>query len=204
VLTADAGLGIGVSVIAMVITFALLSFQRQVVRRTGSVAIRADSAHYQGDLLLNLAVIGALALDQYAGVRGADPLFGIAIALWLAWNAFKASSLAIDQLMDREWPEEKRARFLELAARHPALRGIHDFRTRRSGAREFAQFHMYVAPTMSVAEAHDVMDAVEATIATQFPDVEVLIHLDPEGHVDHPGNSLVETDVTPHWFGKRP
>ncbi len=195
--------GIAVSLLAIAATYALLAYQKRVVARTGSVAILADSVHYQSDLLLNLAVIAALLLDRHAGLTGADPVFGIAIALWLAWGAFKASSLAIDQLMDKEWPEEKRQRFLAAAADHPALRGIHDFRTRRSGSRDFAQFHMYVAPDMTVAAAHDVMDEVEARIAREFPGVEVLIHLDPEGHVDHPGNPLVETDVTPSWFGKR-
>ena len=201
--TANAEYGIAVSLLAIAATFALLSYQRQVIAQTGSVAIRADNVHYESDLLLNLSVMAALILDQ-AGLTGADPVFGIAIALWLAWGAFKASSLAIDQLMDKEWPEEKRQRFLAVAATHPELRGIHDFRTRRSGSRDFAQFHMYVAPDMSVADAHDVMDAVEARIAREFPGVEVLIHLDPEGHVDHPDNPLVETDVTPSWFGKRP
>jgi ferrous-iron efflux pump FieF len=195
--------GIGVSMVAVAATFALLFYQRRVIARTGSVAIRADNIHYQSDLLLNLAVIAALALEGYFGVTGADPVFGIAIALWLAWGAFQASSHAIDQLMDKDWPEEKRQRFLALAAQHPELRGIHDFRTRRSGSRDFAQFHMYVAPDMSVRDAHNVMDEVEGKIAEQFPDVEVLIHLDPEGHIDQPGNKLVETDVTP-WFGKRP
>ena len=202
--TANAQYGIVVSLVAIAATFALLAYQRKVIARTGSVAIRADNVHYQSDLLLNLAVIVALLLDQYGGLSGADPLFGIAIALWLAWGAFKASSHAIDQLMDKEWPEEKRERFLAAAAAHPELRGIHDFRTRRSGSRDFAQFHMYVAPDMTVADAHHVMDAVEARIAREFPGVEVLIHLDPEGHVDHPDNPLVETDVTPSWFGKRP
>ncbi len=201
--TADAPVGIGVSVAAIIVTFLLLAYQRRVIHRTGSVAIRADNVHYQSDLLLNLAVIAALVLDQYLGLTGADPAFGIAIALWLAWGAFRASSQAIDQLMDKEWPEAKRQRFLALAAQHPELKGIHDFRTRRSGSRDFAQFHMYVAPGMSVREAHNVMDQVEMRIAEEFPDVEVLIHLDPEGHVDQPGNKLVETDVTP-WFGKRP
>ena len=202
--TEGAELGIAVSIAAIAATLALLSYQRSVIRRTGSVAIRADSIHYQSDLLLNLSVIAALVLDQYLGLTGADPLFGIAIAVWLAWGAFKASSQAIDQLMDKEWPEEKRQRFLAVAAQHPALKGIHDFRTRRSGSRDFAQFHMYVAPDMTVAAAHDVMDAVEARIAKDFPGVEVLIHLDPEGHVDHPDNPLVEADVIPSWFGKRP
>lgn len=200
----DAGLGIVVSLVAIAATFALLTFQRQVIARTSSVAIRADSVHYQSDLLLNLAVIAALVLDQYLGITGADPVFGIAIALWLAWGAFGASSHAIDQLMDREWPEAKRQRFIAAAAAHPQLKGIHDFRTRTSGARDFAQFHMNVASDLTVAAAHKVMDEVEANIRKEFPDVEVLIHLDPEGHVDEPGNLLVETDVTPHWFGKRP
>ena len=195
--------GIAVSLVAIAATIGLLAYQRSVIARTQSVAIRADSIHYQSDLLLNLSVIAALVLDQYLGLTGADPLFGIAIALWLAWGAFKASSQAIDHLMDKEWPEEKRQRFLAVAARHPQLRGIHDFRTRRSGSRDFAQFHMYVAPDMTVAAAHHVMDEVEEKIAEAFPGIEILIHLDPEGHVDQPGNPLVETDVTPAWFGKR-
>ena len=141
-------------------------------------------------------------LDQFFGLHGADPLFGIVIAAWLAFGAFRASSNAIDQLMDKEWPEEERARFIELAATHPELRGMHDFRTRRSGAHDFAQFHMYVAPEMTIAEAHVVMDAVEAEIRKAFPKVEVLIHLDPEGQIDT-DNPLIEADVTPHWFGKR-
>jgi ferrous-iron efflux pump FieF len=199
----QAELGIGVSLVAIAATFALIAFQRRVIARTGSVAIQADRVHYQSDLLLNLAVVAALVLDQYLGFTGADPLFGIAIALWLAWGAFRASSLAVDQLMDKEWPEGKRERFVALAAQHPQLKGIHDLRTRRSGSRDFAQFHMYVAPDMTIREAHDVMDEIEARIAEEFPGVEVLIHLDPEGHVDHPDNPLVETDVTPTWFGKR-
>jgi len=200
--TRDAEFGIGVSIIAIIATMVLLVYQRSIIRRTGSVAIMADNMHYQSDVLLNGSVIVALVLDQYLGWSGADPLFGIVIAAWLAFGAFRASSNAIDQLMDKEWPEEERKAFIELAAQHPELRGIHDFRTRRSGSHDFAQFHMYVAPEMTIAEAHVVMDAVEAKIRRQFPKVEILIHLDPEGQIDT-DNPLIEADVTPHWFGKR-
>ncbi|UIJ46007.1 cation diffusion facilitator family transporter [Sphingomonas cannabina] len=199
---ADAEFGIGVSLIAIVATFVLLAYQRHVIRRTGSVAILADNVHYQSDVLLNLAVIAALALDQYFGVTGADPVFGVAIALWLAWGAFQASSNAIDQLMDKEWPEADRRAYIEVAARQPGLLGIHDFRTRRSGSHEFAQFHMEVARDLTVAQAHDIVERVERALRDAFPKVEVLIHLDPEGHVDT-DNPLIEADVTPHWFGKR-
>jgi ferrous-iron efflux pump FieF len=198
----DAPLGIAVSALAIAVTLALLAYQRSVIRRTGSVAILADNVHYQSDVLLNVAVIAALALDQYLGVPGADPVFGIAIALWLVFGAFKASNQAIDQLMDKEWPEAQRAAFLDVAARQPGLRGIHDFRTRRSGSHDFAQFHMEVDRRLTVAAAHDIVERVEEQLRQHFPRVEVLIHLDPEGHVDT-DNPLVEAEVTPHWFGKR-
>jgi len=195
--TAHAEYGIGVSLLALCTTLGLLWYQRRVIARTGSVAIEADHVHYQSDLLLNLSVIVALVLDQYLGLTGADPAFGVAIALWLLFGAWRASARAIDQLMDKEWPEEKRRRFIEAASRHPELKGMHDLRTRTSGARDFVQFHVWVDPDMSVAEAHRVMDEVETRLGHAFPGCEILIHVDPEGHVDEPGNPLAETDLTP-------
>jgi ferrous-iron efflux pump FieF len=195
--TANAEYGIAVSAVAIATTMGLLWYQRSVIARTGSVAIAADHVHYQSDLLLNVSVIAALVLDQYLGLTGADALFGVAIAVWLLFGAWKASSSAIDQLMDKEWPEEKRARFLAVAARHPELKGIHDLRTRTSGMHDFVQFHVWVDPAMTVAEAHRVMDEVEHKLEHEFPGCEILIHVDPEGQVDQPGNALAERDLTP-------
>nr|WP_295672308.1 cation diffusion facilitator family transporter [Sphingomonas sp.] len=200
--TQGADFGIGVSLVAILATIVLLGYQRRIIRQTGSVAIMADNIHYQSDVLLNGSVIVALVLDQYIGVRGADPVMGIVIALWLAWGAFQASSNAIDQLMDKEWPEGERARFIEVVARQPGIKGIHDFRTRRSGSHDFAQFHMEVGRDLTMIAAHDIVEGVELALRKVYPKVEVLIHLDPEGHVDT-DNPLVEADVTPHWFGKR-
>jgi len=176
--------GIAISLLAIVITFALVVYQRRVIAASGSVAISTDHVHYRSDLALNLAVIVALALDQYAGIRGTDAVFGLGIAAWLGWNAWSASAKAIDQLMDREWPEAKRQRFLAVVAQHPELRGIHELRTRTSGNRDFVQFHVWVDAQMTLAAAHRVMDEVEARLMREFPDTEVLIHPDPEGHQD--------------------
>ena len=184
--------GILVSVVAIVATLALLAWQRRVIARTGSIAISTDHLHYKSDLLLNLAVIAALALDQYGGIPGADPLFGLVIALWLGWGAWHASTEAIDHLMDREWPDERKAKFLEVVARHPELKGLHDLRTRTSGNHDFVQFHMSVNPDMTVREVHDVMDEVEAKLLREFPGVEILIHPDPEGLVNETGSAAVD------------
>lgn len=186
--SAEAGTGIGVSVVAVVLTLLLVTYQRRVIARTGSLAIGTDHVHYQSDLLLNGAVIAALLLDQMAGIGGADAVAGIGIALWLLYNAYVASQKAIDQLMDHEWPEERRRAFVEVANRHPELRGIHDLRTRTAGAHDFVQFHVWVDPEMTVGDAHRVMDEVEDRLREVFPGVEILIHPDPAGE---PGSEKV-------------
>lgn len=192
--TEDMGLGIGVSLFAIAATMLLLAYQRRVILRTGSVAIRADNVHYQSDLLLNSAVIAALVLDQALGVRGADAAFGILISAWLLFGAWRASSEAIDQLMDREWPQTKREDFLRATRDYPELTGLHDFRTRTSGAHDFAQFHVWVPADWTVREAHDRMDRVEEALQKRFPGTEILIHLDPEGHTDR--ETLLPSDIT--------
>ncbi|MDB5687395.1 MAG: cation diffusion facilitator family transporter [Rhizorhabdus sp.] len=177
--------GIAVSIVALALTLALVAYQRRIIAQTGSIAIQTDKIHYQSDLLLNAAVIAALLLDFTFGFHGADALFGIGIAAFLLYGAFQASGDALDQLMDKEWPEQRRRKFLAVANAHPELEGIHDLRTRTSGDRDFVQFHVWVDPAMTVGEAHRVMDEVEDKLRDAFPGVEILIHPDPTGHIDH-------------------
>lgn len=194
--TENAELGIGVSIAAMAGTLLLLAYQKRVIARTGSIAIQTDNLHYKSDLILNLAVIAALIIDGWLHVRGADAAFGIAIALWLIWGAWKAAQHSVDQLMDAEWPADKRAAFLAACADYPELKGIHDVRTRTSGAHDFIQFHVWVPAEWTVAQAHDRMDAVEEDLQRRFPGTEIFLHLDPEGHTDREGmlpHELTET-----------
>ena len=192
--TSDAELGIGVSLVAIALTFALVAYQRHVVRKTGSVAIATDRLHYASDLMLNASVIVALAVDQYAGIVGADAVFGLLIALWLLWGAWYSSSHALNQLMDREWPDEKRETFLAAARDFPELQGLHDLRTRTSGTHDFVQFHVWVPANWTGREAHDRLDRVEEELQQRFPNTEILIHVDPEGQVDR--ETMLASEIT--------
>lgn len=191
---AQAEAGIAVSLVAIVVTLALTAYQQQAVAASGSIAIRTDRLHYQSDLLLNAGVIAALVVDQYLSLQGADALFGIAIALWLLWGAWTAASDAMGQLMDREWPAEKRQAFVECAARQPGLESLHDLRTRTSGSQDFAQFHIHLPGTLSIAAAHDVTEELERRLEAAFPGTEILIHVDPVGQIDNPGDRLREAN----------
>jgi ferrous-iron efflux pump FieF len=192
--TAQMELGIAVSLAAIAATLLLLLYQRQVIARTGSIAIRTDNVHYKSDLMLNGAVIVALLLDQWLDVTGADAAFGLLIAAWLAWGAFRASNAAIDQLMDREWPEDERQTFLSAAREFPELAGLHDLRTRKSGTLRFVQFHVWVPADWTVRQAHDRLDIAEEALQARFPGTEILIHVDPEGQTDR--ETLLPADLT--------
>ncbi len=181
-----AEVGVGVSLAAIALTLGLVAYQRHVVRATRSIAIATDQLHYQSDLMLNLAVLVAFVLDVWAGIHGADAVFGIGIAVYLAWGAITSAKAAVDMLMDREWPEEKRRRLLGLIGRYPGCSGVHDLRTRSSGVTDFIQFHVWFEPEMTVVAAHDIVEEIEADVAAAFPGAEILIHVDPVGHVDRP------------------
>ena len=84
--------------------------------------------------------------------------------------------------------------FVEVAARHPELARLHDLRTRTSGGIDFVQFHVDLPGDYTVEKAHDIIDRVEQELGLEFPEAELLIHIDPAGHVDEPGNTLVEQD----------
>ena len=180
-------IGIAVLLFSIVLTFVLTRFQAYVVKRSGSLAIAADSLHYLGDLLVNAAVIVALLLVWQLGWKWADPVFAIAIAGYIVYTAGKIAHGAMDMLMDRELPDEERERIRAIAVAHPEVLDLHDLRTRASGPTLFIQLHLEMSGEMTLYRAHAVADAVEAELQAAYPSAEILIHQDPYGlEEDHP------------------
>ncbi|HMA16215.1 MAG: cation diffusion facilitator family transporter [Bacteroidota bacterium] len=179
-------IGIGVMAFSMVATLALVTLQRRVIQRTGSLAISADQLHYLGDILVNGAVIVALLLATQLGWTFADPLFGIGIAAYILYNAWQIAAGAFDMLMDRELPEDERERIRGVIRRHAGVLGVHDLRTRASGPQIFIQCHIELAGDQTLLQAHAIADAVEQDLRHAFPGAEVIIHQDPYPAPDGP------------------
>lgn len=172
-------LGIAVILLSLVMTAALLSFQRHVVRQTGSTAIHADSLHYRSDLLLNAGILLALLLNGL-GWQRMDPLFGLGIAAYILWSALGIGRESVTVLMDTELSPELSERMHQLACAVPGVLGAHDLRTRISGTRWFVQLHLELPGDLSLSAAHRLCEAAEEAIRAEFPQAEVLVHADPE------------------------
>jgi len=175
-------IGIIVIAVSIVLTGGLVMVQRRVAKATNSVAIQADSAHYSGDLYMNIGVIAALVLSGPMGLVYADPVLGVLVAGMLAKSAWEIFTAAADQLMDRELDHEAREDIRQIILSHPQVRGLHDLRTRRAGLSSFIQCHIELDGAMTLNMAHQISDAVEASVMARYPGAEVLIHQDPEGH----------------------
>lgn len=181
-------IGIAVMVFSMALSALLVAFQRYVARRTGSTVIAADALHYESDVLINGSVIVSLGLSHWLGWHAADPVFAIIIAGYLLRGAWTIAQKSLDVLMDREFPDEERARITEIALSHAEVTGMHDLRTRRAGLQQFIQLHLQMDGGKRLREAHEIADEVEAWICEAYPGAEVIIHQDPEGLAEnHPG-----------------
>lgn len=173
--------GLTVIIGSTLLTLALLSFQRLVVRRTGSVAIEADALHYRTDVIVNLSVAIAIPIASWTDWTIIDPLVGIGVAAYLMWSAYGIATKSMGILLDREIPEAERRRIQEIALENPAVKGFHDLRTRSGGSRYIIQFHLELDPQTSLVDTHIILDAVENTIRKEFKGCELIVHADPVG-----------------------
>ena len=170
--------GIWVSAGSILLTLLLVSFQSLVIRKTNSVAIKADMLHYRSDLLLNAGVLLALVLAGQ-GWHWADGLFAILIGLFLVWGAAHIGYESVQALLDRQLPEEEQARIMALCCAVEGVHGVHDLRTRQSGPTRFVQLHLELDDQLPLVQAHQIADEAELAVRQSFERLEVIIHMDP-------------------------
>jgi ferrous-iron efflux pump FieF len=181
---ANIDIGIAVMVFSILVTLGLVVFQKYVARRTKSLAIGADSLHYETDVLANAGVIVSLVLVSQFGWVMADPLVAIAIVAYIFWGAWSIGTRALHILMDRELPDADRDKIKAIATSDPAVRGVHDLKTRSSGSHVFIQLHLELDGNMTLHDVHVISENVMKKIMAVYPNAEVIVHEDPEGVVE--------------------
>jgi ferrous-iron efflux pump FieF len=177
----EISIGVIVMLASVLLTLALLAYQRFVVRQTGSVAIAADAMHYKTDLAVNLGVAVALPVSAYTNLPIIDPLVGIIIAGYILWGTWGIARKSLAILLDHEIGDKHRIKIRAIAEQDPAVKGFHDLRTRSSGSIFFIQFHLELDPKLSLLGTHKILDRVEEKIQAAYPNCEIIIHPDPDG-----------------------
>ncbi|OTA14798.1 cation-efflux pump FieF [Xenorhabdus vietnamensis] len=173
-----AAIGVWVIIIALVSTLCLVTFQKWVLNKTQSQAIRADMLHYKSDLLMNGAILVALLLSLY-GFKRADALFALGIGGYILYSALRMGYDAVQSLLDRALPDEERQEIIDIIRNYPGISGGHDLRTRQSGPTRFIQFHLEIDDHLPLVQAHALAEGVENKLRSRFPGADIIIHQDP-------------------------
>ena len=172
---------IGVMVVSILITAALVFFLNSVAEKTGNMVIKADALHYKTDLFSNGAILFALALISITAEQLIDPILGVLIAVYMIYSAVPIIKEGILMLLDAALSEEEIQKLVAAIESEPLANDYHDLKTRASGSHIFLTVHIVFNDKISLVDAHAVTDSLEEKFQKCFEDktVHSLIHMDP-------------------------
>jgi ferrous-iron efflux pump FieF len=168
------GDAIGVIIFAVVLTLALVLFQRHVVKQTGSTAVRADSLHYLTDLVTNIATLAALVL-MANGILRADSVFGLCIGVYIFVSAGRVGWSAVRILMDEELPREERNAILDSVSAIDGVLAVQRLRTWRSGQQRIVDIEIVFEGSRTLHDIHSNSERVAEKLAADIPFADVSI-----------------------------
>lgn len=189
---ADETAGITVLAVSVVLTLVLVLWQRFVARTTGNKVVAADSLHYIGDLIPNIAAIGALAVSAFWDLGRVDSVVAILAGLIMLKGAREIGGGAWNALMDKQADRAIVQDIAGIIGGFPGIHGFHDLKTRISGSRMFVYVHVEMDGAQTLDAAHKISAALRRAIVAAHPNAEVMIHKDPIGVEPHPEDERLQ------------
>jgi cation diffusion facilitator family transporter len=171
----------GIVLAAIVIDIVVSRYLQRVSRaHGGSAALEADAMHFSSDLWASIAVLIGLTLVGGFGLRIADPLAGIAVAIIIGTTAIEQGRRTTQVLLDA-MPEPATVRAIErILGSDPRLHGYHALRARQAGKHVLLDVSVHIDGALSLAAAHDVGHAISERIQRELPVVsDAVVHVEP-------------------------
>jgi cation diffusion facilitator family transporter len=176
----ELNLAIGISMLATAMNAGLSLVLARVARASGSAALEADAKHLLSDVISSAGVWVGLFVVQVTGWRFIDSLLAFAVAALIIRMGAGLVLTSCQTLMDQSCAKEEE-KIQEVLLRHKfRFIEFHDVKTRRHGTTVFAELHLSVVGSLSVKEAHDLTDHLEAELNEELPNVTLTIHVEPE------------------------
>jgi len=150
-------------------------------KRLKSPALVADGKHLWTDVLTSAGVAAGILLALATGWWVLDPLMATLVAVNILWSGSRLMKDSLSGLMDEAVPDETLDRIHDvISTQATGAVEAHDVRTRHAGPATFVEFHLVVPGEMTVHDAHEICDRVEAAIIAEVPDTHVTIHVEPD------------------------
>jgi len=129
----------------------------------------------EGILSLSGVLLGVYVSAMYDVAATFILLAFVAFFVAQTFRELRASIIA-------ESPPEEVIRVLESALTSvDGVKGIHNLRIRQAGKKIFADVHLEVDRKLTVKEAHSICDEAERKLKQKLSNVDIVIHIEPEG-----------------------
>lgn len=171
----------GAMALSLAITAALVWYLKRKAEESTSLILRADTVHYQTDLLSNAGILLTLAVVRLSGWAWLDPVIAIGVAAYVAHASVplirKGLAMLLDHALEDPLVDSIRA-IAETTS--PRVNGVHELKTRRSGDTNLVEFHLVFDEGIALREAHQIADEIEAKVRALADTRWIInIHLDP-------------------------
>jgi len=185
-------IGIGVSVVATLLNAGWAWFLIRTGRKHRSPSLAADGRHLATDVVSTAGVLAGVLLAVATGITQLDAVLAAFVAVTILWSGWQLIRQSVVGLMDVAVAPRTLNQIREIiSANAEGAIEAHDIRTRQAGKMTFIDFHLVVPGAMSVAEAHDICDRIEARLRDKVDDAMITIHVEPEEKAKHSGIVVV-------------
>jgi cation diffusion facilitator family transporter len=151
-----------------------------------SQALEADALHFATDVWSSSVVVLGLICVQagawfpsLAFLRQADAVAALGVSFVVVKLSVKLGRRTIDALLDTA-PDGLEQRVATAVEAVPGVRNCHQLRLRYSGPVLFIDLHVLVDGNQSLAQAHDLTEAIESAILVIAPQADITVHAEPE------------------------
>ena len=178
------GVGLLITVLATAINAAVGLLILRAGRAHRSLTLVADGKHLLTDVWTSACVVIGVGLVALTGWLPLDSIVAIAVGLNILWAGFGLMRSSLHGLMDRALGAGDEARVVSVLdsflAEYPdGQLAFHALQTRESGQQRFVSMHVLVPGAWTITQGHDLVERVEAAIATALPGANIQTHLEP-------------------------
>lgn len=178
----QATVAVAVMVFAAITNFFVSRYLFKVSKDVDSMALEADALHLKTDVYTSLGVGVGMVLIKLTGLTILDPIVAILVALLIIKEAWELCYKAFEQLIDIRLSDKEEKEIIQIIESAKTEKGIidyHKLKTRKSGNVRHIDFHITLAPNLTILEAHDIIGHLKRVLDEQIKGTRVSIHVDP-------------------------
>ena len=152
--------------------------------RLGSIAdsqiVKANAMNMKNDIIMSASVLIGLILSKIFKAPILDPIIALVVGLWVIKNAAELCIEMNTELMDGNVDKEIYKKLFEAVSNAKQVYNPHSARIRKMASSFDIDLDVEVEPSMTVYEAHEIIEKLEESIRKEIPDIyAVTIHMEP-------------------------